>query len=1025
MRDNSSPQPSLAGGKYKPYFSYPHQRSRQVSLSTAHRFFFLFVGLWLLSLQGIHAQALDHHPGQLILHLPKGQNPEILTQEYAIFEGKETQFKLQKTLCKSPNIFLYSFDYQEVNEIRFLREIRDNALVLQAQFNHLLQARNTWPNDPYMDFQWHWLNTGGNMGLLDADIDADLAWDITTGGLTPEGREIVIALLDDGLDLQHEDFQGNYWVNTNETLNGIDDDGNGYVDDRYGWNIISQNDYIGYGTHGTQVAGLMGARGDNGLGVSGLNWQVKIMPIVSNWTEEADVVAGYGYVLSNRRLYNQTNGEKGAFVVATNLSWGVDGVPASEAPIWCTLYDSLGTVGILNIGATTNTPWDVDQVGDLPTGCTSDYFLGVTASNQYDELAAAGYGQYSVDLAAPGVNIFTTQCCNQYQFSSGTSFAAPQVTALAALLYSAPCPFLEELSMQDPAAAVQWVKESILQGVDPVSSMDGLTATGGRLNAYKSMLWLLSTCSSCAPPPTPTITSGDENGSLLISWGNNPNDSSGVNIYYRKAGEPAWEVLYNQYASVQVYGLDLCSKYEFKISRFCPTGQMLFSPIAGAQTEGCCQAPEEIRFEPLPDDAQTLRVSWDPAPAAVSYKLQYRLAGEDDWQEEILEDTSILISNLNPCSVYEWKISTQCENLPTPAEQNIQTFSLPECESCTSISYCIPSETDNSIEWIEKVRIDNWLMQSGAEETGYALQNSEELLLLRAGESHNISVLAGSYFSEVEEIFRLWIDFNQDGDFQDQGELLWAPPNPAQSGIWQDGSFELPDDLPKGYYRMRLCMWWAGNPPAPTEQSCPTQFVYGEIEDYCVFISRDYCLPAENIDITAQDEQSVLISWESNPTTVAQSYRLLYWKEGENLPADTVLIPHSNNDQWMLEGLIPCQAYTFSIETLCQNESTSSEQQTFYLQGECEEQPSMQVFPNPFDQQLLLYLSHTAQQERVELNWYAPTGAWLYSQRLSPEEGQSELSVATEKLPEGLLFLQVKLSSGEVFVTKVFKNKQL
>src|SRR5690606_36199811 len=138
--------------------------------------------------------------------------------------------------------------------------------------------------------------------------------------------------------------------------NGIDDDGNGYVDDFLGWDADAADDDITGGTfgggHGTPVAGIVGAKGNNGIGVTGVNWNVKLMIVVGGGNE-AQAIAAYSYPLSLRKLYNQTGGQRGAFVVSTNASWGIDFTQASTAPLWCAMYDTLGAYGILNAGATT------------------------------------------------------------------------------------------------------------------------------------------------------------------------------------------------------------------------------------------------------------------------------------------------------------------------------------------------------------------------------------------------------------------------------------------------------------------------------------------------------------------------------------------------------------------------------------------------------------------------------------------------------------------------------------------------
>jgi subtilisin family serine protease len=140
-----------------------------------------------------------------------------------------------------------------------------------------------------------------------------------------------------------------------------------------------------------------------------------------------------------RRLYNETDGEKGAFVVATNASWGINGGEPADSPLWCAMYDSLGAQGVLNCGATANNNVDVDVVGDLPTACPSDFMISVTATNIDDMRTFSAYGATTIDVGAPGDNVYTTSISGGYGTTSGTSFASPLTAGVIGLLYSAPC----------------------------------------------------------------------------------------------------------------------------------------------------------------------------------------------------------------------------------------------------------------------------------------------------------------------------------------------------------------------------------------------------------------------------------------------------------------------------------------------------------------------------------------------------------------------------------------------------------
>ncbi len=400
-----------------------------------------------------------------------------------------------KELSKRLHIWLVAYDYNGLKSSdhrALLNRVRDHAGVEKAQFNHKVTPRATYPDDPYFSQQWALNNTGQTGGTPDADMDAVEAWDITTGGTTAAGDQIVVAIIDGGFDLNHVDID--FWKNENEIPNnGIDDDGNGYVDDYDGWNAYSSSGNIGSDTHGTHVAGIAAAIGNNNTGVSGVNWGAKVMPVAGSSGYESVVVEAYGYVYDMRYLYNQTGGAEGAFVVATNSSFGVDyGNPASY-PIWCGMYDSLGSVGILSAAATANIGMDIDVNGDVPTACSSDYLISVTNTTSSDvRNSGAAYGLTTIDLGAPGTAIRSTLPGNSYGNLTGTSMATPQVTGAVALMYAAGCETFIDDYKNDPGAIALMVKDYILNGVDVIASLNGSTVSGGRLNLNNSVQLVLT-----------------------------------------------------------------------------------------------------------------------------------------------------------------------------------------------------------------------------------------------------------------------------------------------------------------------------------------------------------------------------------------------------------------------------------------------------------------------------------------------------------------------------------------------------
>ena len=430
-----------------------------------------------------------------------GQEEKYVNNEFIIWleqgidastfaENANAGIMPKRLLSERLNIWLF-----EINDSREQREdmmdrLAKNADVRVIQNNHTnIVLRELIPDDPYFTQQW-----------APAIMSLPQAWEaFTTGGITATGDTIVVAVIDGGVSLNHEDL--NFWKNYREIPNnGIDDDGNGYVDDYNGWNAYNHNGNIPSNDHGTHVSGIIGAVGNNGTGVCGVNWNVQVMPVGGSSGNESIVGEAYAYVLEMRARYNETDGEEGAFVVATNSSFGVDYGNPNNYPIWCSMYDEMGQVGILSCGAGPNLNVNVDVVGDVPSTCPGDYLIGITNTTSADvKNGIAGYGINNIDIGAPGTSIYST-VPNGYSNKTGTSMATPQVTGTIALMYAA---MPEEMMMackNDPAEFCLSVRQSLLDGADHLASLDGLVADSRRLNAYGAIEEMLNV------PVTPVLT---------------------------------------------------------------------------------------------------------------------------------------------------------------------------------------------------------------------------------------------------------------------------------------------------------------------------------------------------------------------------------------------------------------------------------------------------------------------------------------------------------------------------------------
>jgi len=454
----------------------------------------VFGVLLLLLFGGAQAQNEDVFLDQVMVQLV-GDDEALMLLKDINADLPGAKLAPRQHLSEQMHIWLLEFDETEVDKQTILLAVNRHPAVIAAQYNHRNLELRATPNDLDFLFQWGLHNDGVIGGF--ADIEAKPAWDITTGGPTAKGDTIVVAVIDGGTDIDHADLH--IFTNHQEIPgNSFDDDNNGYIDDYQGWNAYANNGAVPDHQHGAHVTGIVGAKGNNSLGVTGVSWDVQVLPVAGSSTNEATVVAAYDYVLKMRTQYNQSNGAEGAYIVAANSSFGVNLGQPANFPIWCAMYDSLGAQGVISVGATANQAVDVDAVGDIPTACPSDFLLSVTNMTFHDTLnGGAAWGDTTIDVGAPGTSIFSTRINSDYGFSTGTSMATPHVSGTVALMYSALCEATLDNFAGDPEGLATYVRSALLaEGFDVLPSLQGLTATSGRLNAFKSVLSVLA--DSCA-----------------------------------------------------------------------------------------------------------------------------------------------------------------------------------------------------------------------------------------------------------------------------------------------------------------------------------------------------------------------------------------------------------------------------------------------------------------------------------------------------------------------------------------------
>lgn len=360
--------------------------------------------------------------------------------------------------------------------------------VAYVEPNYIIDAFVT-PNDSRFAELWGMHNTGQTGGSADADIDAPEAWDLTTGT-----TNAVVAVIDTGIDYAHPDLVSNLYRNTSDcNADGLDDDGNGYVDDCYGIDTYNNDaDPMDDHGHGTHVAGTIGATANNGTGVAGVNWVTSIMACKFLDASGSGTTAGAISCLD----YIATMKDRGVNIIATNNSWG--GSAYSQA-----LRDAIDLHrqrGILFIAAAGNFGSDNDSSLAYPCSLYLPNIVCVASTDASDNRSGfSNYGRRSVHLGAPGEGILSTtlQTQGSYTTLSGTSMAAPHVTETAALLYAL-------LPSSDWRAA----RNRLLASGDATDAMSTSTVTGRRLNIHRALTCSNSTVLSRVRPLASSSTVG-------------------------------------------------------------------------------------------------------------------------------------------------------------------------------------------------------------------------------------------------------------------------------------------------------------------------------------------------------------------------------------------------------------------------------------------------------------------------------------------------------------------------------------
>jgi subtilisin family serine protease len=452
------------------------------------------------------------------------------------FKDNQLKYKLIP-VNSNHNLYKINF-YSDLTgeEIDYVLKVELNAKNIRKSIK--ADLRSCSPNDEKFGDQYNLMK-----------MRFDELWCLNNSGLTPSGDTIVIGIIDKGFNYSLPDIFPNIYKNYKEIPdNLIDDDGNGYIDDYYGFNgIQSQGDNHPLIDHGTQVSSVLGAKGNNRLLMSGAAQNIKMLICSAN--SNVDMINCYEYFYNMKKKYNDSNGSEGAFVVCSTTSLGFANQFPKDQPELCEVFEKLNSVGISSTAATVNENINVDIEGDLPGLCPSVSIIGVTNTTRNDaKVISAGYGKVNVDIAATGENIPSISASGEYKKDiSGTSFSTPQVAAAIGLMYQF-CNSLTVLSKTKPDSAILYINDVLLNSGPELIGLKNSTKSGRRLDAYEMAINLSRKCNQ-------VISDTSKSGILLRST---PVQTT-LKFDFTKGNETSYFMEIFDLLGQLVY----CKKYEF------------------------------------------------------------------------------------------------------------------------------------------------------------------------------------------------------------------------------------------------------------------------------------------------------------------------------------------------------------------------------------------------------------------------------------------------------------------------------
>ncbi|QQS27786.1 MAG: S8 family serine peptidase [Sphingobacteriales bacterium] len=802
------------------------------------------------------------------LHLPDFEGGVSDITQYPKLSRLINEYKIQRIFrpfvkLKTP-VFdqTYQIEFVQANNIETLiRELKKFDWIEYAE-KVPLERTGLIPNDPYItnNTQWHITK-----------VQCYEAWDLSTGS-----ANVVVAVVDDAVKLTHEDLAANIWINTDEIAgNGIDDDGNGYIDDVYGWDAANNDNNPNppsdatnnYFSHGTHCSGIAGAVTNNGTGGGAISHNVKVMACKGARDSDASLTGIWGafsYAMNN-------------YPDVISCSWGGSGYSQTYQNL---VNEARNNRGIVVIAAAGN-----DDTNSLFYPAGYNNVISVASSAQSDAKSSfSNYGSW-IDITAPGSQIRSTVAGSNssYQYYSGTSMACPNVASLVGLMLS-----------YNPSLSPADVESCLYAGADNINAQNpnyiGLLGAG-RINAFNSL--------QCVSP----------------------------------------------------------------------TG---------------CLIPSGLNATNITSSSAT--IGWNMMPNSVSYTIRYRIVGTANWiTVNNYTAISLNLSGLSPCSQYEYQIRSNCESDQSNFS-NVRTFNTPPNGL---LNYCTAKGNNVNYEWISQVTLNTISNSSGAN-AGYGDFRCISTALTQ-GNSYTATLVPGFAGTIYTEYWRIWIDLNQNGQFDDPTERVYSSTSATTNTV--NATINIPLTALTGPTTMRVVMKWVASSDTALPGACGN-FAYGEVEDYAVNITsstpQPSCDIATGLGITGLTNNQAVLYWSA--VTGAGNYNLRWRETGTSTWQNLTL----NTTTYSLSGLTGCTQYEFQVQTTCTNGISSNYSNSFsFTTAGC---------TVPCNIPGSVFTTSVTQSSAI-LNWSAVSGAISYNVQyryVSSPIWQTETTTATNFSITGL-----------------------